>query len=42
MNNKYQTPCIEAVSLKLFTVLADSFDGTLEDMTGEMIFDDNA
>ena len=40
MSNKYQTPNIEEVSLTLLNLLADSFDGTLEDMPGEMIIED--
>ena len=41
MKNKYQSPSISVDSeLYLKSLLASSADGSLEDMSGEVIFDD--
>ena len=36
----YQTPCIEEAELYLLSLLAESVDGNLDDMPGDLIFDD--
>lgn len=40
MKAKYQSPCIEEADLLLYSLLAESVDGNLEDMPGDFVFDD--
>ncbi len=41
MNNKYQTPMMYVGNEWLLDeILQSSFDGNLEDMSGDVIFDD--
>lgn len=40
MKPKYQSPCIEEAYLNLLGLLAESVDGNLDDMPGDLIFDD--
>lgn len=40
MSNKYQAPDIWVENINLSCILAESSDGSLVDMPGEVIFDD--